>query len=93
MLQANDIVVIWLDDTSNPYYLMKLLTEPSEITDEFCGNYGHTFPGGLILVKEHYLEVCKRLSNIALLYEDVSKVVEVSSYCIAELITIDTKKK
>ena len=53
MLQANDIVVIWLDDTSNPYYLMKLLTEPSEITDEFCGNYGHTFPGGLILVKEH----------------------------------------
>ena len=36
MVQPNDTVVIWSDDTFNPYYLIKSLTEPSEITDEFC---------------------------------------------------------
>ena len=36
MVQPNDTVVIRSDDTFNPYYLIKSLTEPSEITDEFC---------------------------------------------------------
>ena len=48
-------------------------------------------------MKGHYLEVYKRLKNVTLLYEDVSKVVAVSSYCITsispELNTIDGKRK
>ena len=35
MIQPNHIV-IWSDDFFNPYYLIKSLTEPNEITDEFC---------------------------------------------------------
>ena len=61
MVQPNDTVVIWSDDTFNPHYLIKSLTEPSEITDEFCDDYGHTFPVGYTIVKGHYLEVHKRL--------------------------------
>ena len=97
MVQPNDIVVIRSDDTFNPYYLIKSLAEPSEIADEFCDDYGHTFSVGHTVVKGHYLEVHKRLKNVTLLYEDVSKVVAVSSCCIAgispELNTIDSKKK
>ena len=29
MVQPNDILVIWSNDTFNPYYLIKSLTEPS----------------------------------------------------------------
>ena len=56
-----------------------------------------TFPDDHTVVKGHYLEVHKRLKNVTLLYEDVSKVVAVSSYCITsispELNTIDGKQK
>ena len=64
MIQPNDILVIRSDDTFNPYYLIKLLTEPSEITYEFCDDYGHTFPVGHTVVKGHYLEVQRRLKNV-----------------------------
>ena len=59
MVQPNDIVFICLDDTFNPYYLIKSLTKWSEITDKFCDDYGHTFPLGHTVVKGHYLEVCR----------------------------------
>ena len=51
MIKPNYIVVIWLDDTFSPYYLIKSLTEPSEITDKLCDDYGHTFLVGHIVVK------------------------------------------
>ena len=63
--------------------MIKLLIKPSEVTDEFCNYYGRTFPIGHTVVKGHYLEVHKMLKNVALVYEDVSKVVTVSSCCIA----------
>ena len=46
MIQTNYIVAIWSDDTFNPYYLIKSITEPTEITDKLCDDYGHTFPVG-----------------------------------------------
>ena len=91
MVQPNDIGVIRSDYTFSPYYLIKWLTEPSEITDEFWDDYGYTFPDDHTVVKGHYLEVHKRLKNVVLLYEDVS------SYCITsispELNAIDGKQK
>ena len=83
MVQPNDIAVIRSDDAFKPYYLIKSLTGPSEITNEFFDNYGHTFPAGHTVVKTHYLEVHKRLKNVTLFYADVRKVVAVLSYCIA----------
>ena len=65
MVQPNDIVVIWSDDTFNPYYLIKSLTESGEITDEFCDDYEHNFPAVHTVVKGHYLEVHKRLWYIS----------------------------
>ena len=95
MIKPIYIVVIWSEDTFNPY-LIKSLTEPSETTDEFC-DYGHTFPVFHIVVKGHYLEVHKRLKNVTLLYEDVIKIVAVSPYCIAsispELNTTNSREK
>ena len=97
MVQPNDIVFICLDDTFNPYYLIKSLTKWSEITDKFCDDYGHTSPLGHTVVKGHYLDVYKRLKNVTLLYEDKGKLVAILPYCIAgispELNTIDGKKK
>ena len=52
-VQPNDIVVFRSYDTFNPDYLIKLLTEPSKTTDEFCDDYGHTFPVGHTVVKGH----------------------------------------
>ena len=40
----------------------------------FCDDYGHTFPIGHTIVK---------MKNLTYMYEDVTKVVAVSSYCIA----------
>ena len=34
MIQTNYIVAIWSDDTFNPYYFIKSITEPIEITDK-----------------------------------------------------------
>ena len=65
--------------------MIKSVTEPSEIIDEFCEDYGHAFPVAHTVEKEHYLEVHARLKNETLRYEDVSKVVAVLSYCIADL--------
>ena len=77
--------------------MIKSATEPSEIIDEFCEDYGHTFPVAHTVEKGHYLEVHERLKNETLRYEDASTVVAVLSYCIAdispELNTIDGKKK
>ena len=53
MVQPNYIAVFWSNDTFHPYYLIKSLTEPSEITNEFCDYYGHTFPVGHTVVKGH----------------------------------------
>ena len=50
-IQPTDVVVIWSDDTFNPYYLIKSITEPSEIIDKFCDDYGHTFLVGHIVIK------------------------------------------
>lgn len=84
MIQPIYIVVIWADDTFNPY-LIKSLTEPSEITFEFCDGYGHAFPVSHTVVKGHNLEVHKSSKNVTLLYEDVIKVVAVLPCCIAGL--------
>ena len=46
MIQQYYIVVIKSDDTFNPHYLIKSITEPSKITDKLCDDYGHTFPVG-----------------------------------------------
>ena len=88
IIQPNYIVVVWSDDTSNPYYLIKLLTEPGEVTDEFCDDYRNTFPIDHTVVQGHYLEVHKRLKDVTLLDEDVSKVLAVSSYCTADITDI-----
>ena len=74
MIQPNYIVVIWSDDTFSPYHLIKSLTEPSEVTNESCDDYGHTFPVSHTVVKGHYLEFPERLNNVILVYENVSKV-------------------
>ena len=81
MVQPSDIVVIWSDDTFNPYYLIKSLTEPSEITMNSVMTMDILSAGHTVL-KGHYPEVHKRLKNVTLLYEDVSKLVAVLSlYC------------
>ena len=67
MIQIIQIGVIWSNDTFNSYYLIKSLTEPSERTDEFCDDYGCTFPIGYTVVKGHYLEVHEKLKNVTLL--------------------------
>ena len=46
VIQTNYIVAIWSDDTFNPYYFIKSITEPIEITDKLCDDYGHIFPVG-----------------------------------------------
>ena len=51
IVQPNDIVVNRSDDTFNQHYSIKSLTEPSEITVQFCDDYGHTFPVGRTVVK------------------------------------------
>ena len=66
MVHAKYSVVIWSEDTFNPNYLIKSLTKSSEITDEFCDDYGHTFPVGHSVGKEHYLDV-RRSKNVILL--------------------------
>ena len=83
MVQPNDIAVIRSDDAFKPYYLIKSLTGPSEITNEFFDDYGHKFLAGYTVVRTHYIEVHKRLKNVTLFYADVRKVVAVLSYCIA----------
>ena len=82
MIQPNDAVVIGSDDSFNSYYLIKTMTEVVEIYVPFTDDYGHTFPIGHTIVKGHYLEVLKRFKNTTYLYEDVTKTVSVSSYCI-----------
>ena len=79
MIEPNDVVVIRSDDSFNPYYLIKTMTEAVEIDVPFADNYGHTFPIGHTIVKGHYLEVLKRSKNTTYMYEDMSKTVSVSS--------------
>ena len=79
MIEPNDVAVVRSDDSFNPYYLIKTMTEAVEIDVPFADNYGHTFPIGHTIVKGHYLEVLKRSKNITYMYEDMSKTVSVSS--------------
>ena len=51
IVQPDDIVVNCSDDTFNQHYLIKSLIEPSEITVQFCDDYGHNFPVGHTVVK------------------------------------------
>ena len=46
MIQPNDVVVIRSDDSFNPYYLIKTMTEAVETDVPFTDDYGHTFPTG-----------------------------------------------
>ena len=76
-----DIIVIQSDDSFiKPYYLLKCSTEPNQITESFTDDYGHIFHMGHIIVMGHYLEVHKKFKNATLLFEDVRKLVAVSSY-------------
>ena len=59
------------------------MIEVVEIDVPFTDDYGHTFPIGHTIVKGHYLEVLKRSKNTTYMYEDMTKTVSVSSYCIA----------
>ena len=73
------------------------MTEAVQIDVSFTGNYGHTFPIGYTIVKGHYHEVLKRSKNTTYMYEDMTKTVSVSSYCIVgiapSLPTCDGKQK
>ena len=82
MIQPNDVVVIRSDDSFNPYYLIKTMTEAVKTDVPFTDDYGHTFPVGHTIVKGHDLEVLKRSKNATYMYEDVTKTVSLSSYCI-----------
>ena len=97
IIQPNDVVVFRSDDSFNPYHLIKTITEAAEIDVPFTDDYGHTFPVGHTIVKGHYLEVLKRSKNTTYMYEDVTKSVSVSSYCIVgiapSLPTCDRKRK
>ena len=97
MIQPNDNVVVRSDESFNPYYLIKTMTEAVEIYVPFTDDYGHTFPTGHTIVKDHYLEVLKRSKNTTYMYEDVTKTVSVSSYCIVGIApsspTCDRKRK
>ena len=84
MIQPNDVVVIRSDDSLNPYYLIKTMTL-FWIDVPFTDDYRHTFPIGHTIVKGHYLEVLKRSKNTTHMYEDVTKTVSISSYCIVGL--------
>ena len=63
MIQPNGVVAVLSDDSFNPYYLIKTMTEAVEIDVPFTDDYGHTFPIGHTIVKGHYLEVFKRSKN------------------------------
>ena len=52
MIQPN-VVVIWSDDSFNPYYLIKTMTEAVEIDVPFTDDYRHTFPIGHTTMKGH----------------------------------------
>ena len=56
-----------------------------------------TSPIGHTIVKGHYLEVLKRSKNTTYMYEDMTKTVSVSSYCIVgiapSLPACDRKRK
>ena len=61
------------------------MTEVVEIYVPFTDDYGHTFPIGHTIVKGHYLKVLKRFKSTTYIYEDVTKTVSVSSYCIVRI--------
>ena len=73
MIQPNDVVVIRSDDSFNPYYLIKTMTQAVESDVPFTDDYGHHFPIGQTTVKGHYLEVLERSKNTTYMYEDVTK--------------------
>ena len=52
MIQPN-VVVIWSEDSFNPYYLIKTMTEAVEIDVPFTDDYRHTFPIGHTTMKAH----------------------------------------
>ena len=52
MIQSNNVVVIRSDDSFNPYYLIKTMTEAVEIDVPITDDYRHTFPIGHAIVKD-----------------------------------------
>ena len=96
MIQPN-VVVVRSDDSFNPYYLIKTMIEAVKIDVPFTDDYGHTFPIGHTIVKGHYPEVLNMSKNTTYMYEDMTKTVSISSYCIVgigpSLPTCDGKRK
>ncbi len=83
MIKKDDIVVIRSVDTFNPYYLVKAMDEAYELKEMFADDYGHTLPPNHSIVKGHYLEVQKRTNDSCFMFEDETKVVAISAFCIA----------
>lgn len=83
MIKKDDIVVIRSVDTFNPYYLVKAMDEACELEEMFADDYGHTLPPNHTVVKGHYLEVQKRTKDGCFMFEDTTKVVAISAFCIS----------
>lgn len=83
MIKKDDIVVIRSVDTFNPYYLVKAMDEAFQLKEMFADDYGHTFPPNHSIVKGHYLEVQQRKKDDCFMFEDETKVVAISAFCIA----------
>ena len=83
MIKKDDIVVIRSVDTFNPYYLVKAMDEACELEEMFADDYGHTLPPNHTVVKGHYLEVQKRTKDGCFMFEDTTKVVAISAFCVS----------
>ena len=83
MIKKGDIAVIRSVDTFNPYYLVKALDEAYQLQEMFADDYGHTLPPGHSILKGYYLEIEKRTEDGCFMFEDETKVVAISTFCIA----------
>ena len=83
MIRESDLVVLRSGDEFSPYYLLKITSPPQALDKVTKDSYGHLFHEGQQVIMGHYLEEHKLSGASKFLFEDVSKMAIISTFCVA----------
>ena len=87
MIRESDLVVLRSGDEFYPYYLLKVTSPPQALDKVTKDSYGHLFHEGQQVIMGHYLEEHKLSGASKFLFEDVSKMAIISTFCVAGICT------